>query len=111
MTPEAVPLRSGAIGEDGEVTGGLVEPGELQLHILRHTFWSLSGERGGVGGGEIPPYRSAAYGIVDDDKAPRLAEPDRGCQGGERDQPLDRARRQRIPAKPPHVAPPDQQRP
>lgn len=111
VTPETIPLRGRAVGEDGDVTGGLVEPGELQLRILRDAFRSLSGARGGVSGNEISPDCSTAGRIVDDDKAPGLAQPDRGRQGGKLDQPLDRTRRQRIPAKPPYVASPGQQRP
>ena len=106
-----MPLPGFPVGEDREVARRLVEPGELEPGIARGAFRRLGGEGGGVGGGEIAAHRGAPASILDRDKAPGLAEPDRGRERRDLDQPLERAGRQRIGAKPPHVAPPGQQRP
>ena len=47
-----------------------------------------------------------ALGALDEDEPPRLAQADRGGEACRRDQPVERAGRQRIGAEAPHIASP-----
>src|SRR5262249_23488347 len=66
-------------------------------------------ERGPVAGDEICANGRARPGRLDQCEAPRLAQAYRGREAGDLNQPLDRAVRQRITAKVPHITPPAQQ--
>src|SRR5258708_2923490 len=87
----------------------LVEPGELQPGIKRRSAVAVFRQRLGIAGSEILAHRAAPLGIVDNDKAPWLAQTDRRREAGEIVWALEGAIGGTLGAKAPDVAPPDQQ--
>ena len=98
-----------AVGENGEMARRFAQAGELQRGITGRQIAVIGAERLGVAGFEIVQHRLTAPGILDEDEAPGLAEANRGRQARDLDQPLQRARRQRVSAKAADIATPAKQ--
>jgi hypothetical protein len=79
------------IGKNGEMARCVIEPGKLQPSVFRGTFRFLSRKRLCVTGLEITPDCGTPQRIINEDKAPRLAQPHRWRETGEFEQLLDRA--------------------
>src|SRR5580704_13333902 len=108
VAAEAVALGRRAIGEHRQVTGRLVQAGELELRIEAGAVAALRGERLRVAGCKIPPDGGADRAVLDDDEAPRLAQADGRREAGKLDQRFQGAVRQLIAPEAPDVAAPNE---
>src|SRR6185437_352947 len=107
-TPEAVALRGRGVGEYRKMAWRFGEAGELELRVETGAFVLLRGERCGIAGFEIALDRRATRRILDNDKAPRLAQAHRGSKTSKLDERLQRAAGQWIAAKAADIAAPEQ---
>src|SRR5262245_57362427 len=91
------------------MTRGVVQAREFEPGVCGRALLILRGEGRGVAAFEIPPNGGAMARVVDDHKAPRLAQPHRGGKTRDVDQPLQCPRRQRAASKASNVSSPDEQ--
>jgi len=91
LAPQAVASGGVPVGKNGEMTGRVIEPGELQPSVLRGALWGLAGKRLCVAGSEITPDCGTTQRIINKDKPPRLAQPHRWRETNQFEQLLDRA--------------------
>src|SRR6202030_750899 len=108
VAAEAVALGRRAIGEHRQMTGRLLQARELELRVEAGPVAALRGERLRVAGCEILPNGGAGRGVLDDDKAPWLAQAYGRRETGKLDQRFQRAARQRIAPETPDIAAPDE---
>src|ERR1700719_4911448 len=108
VAAEAVALGRRAIGEHRQVTGRLLQARELELRVEAGPIAALRGERLRVAGCEILPNGGAGRGVLDDDKAPWLAQAYGRRETGKLDQRFQRAARQRVAPETPDIAAPDE---
>src|SRR5262249_45062399 len=98
-----------AIGEHRDVARRFFEAGEFERRVTLRGLARISRKRLPVAGAEVVDDSAAPRGGLDDDEAPRLAQPARGGQAGDFDRPVDRAGRQWLAAETAHVAAPDEE--
>jgi hypothetical protein len=103
--------RTALTTEYGQVTGRLAQPGQFQSGVSARQLASKFPERIAIAGLEIVDHPLPAAGVIHHHEAPRLRKPDGRRLASDLDQPLQRARRQRVRAKPAHVAAPAEQVP
>src|SRR3984893_17944865 len=108
VAAEAVALRRRAVGKHRQMTGRLVQAGELELGVKAGAVAALRGERLRVAGCEILPDGGADRSVLDDDKTPWLAQAHGRRETGKLDQRFQRAARQRVAPETPDIAAPDE---
>src|ERR1700683_1164464 len=101
-------LLSCAIGKNGEMRWRLLQSGEFELRIKGRSRWRLGRQRLGIAAGKNLPDLGANRLIVDNDKPPRLAQPDRRSEARKFNEVFKRTGRQPIAAEMPYIAPPPQ---
>src|ERR1700722_8077715 len=82
---------------------------QLQAGIQRRALTRIAGERARVAGLETGPHGGTARRVIDNHKAPRLAQTHRRSRGSEVEDFVQHAGRQRLRPEPPHIAPPAEQ--
>ena len=78
VTSEAMPLHGGAIGEYRELSGRVIQAGELEPGIGSCSVLTLRRQCVGVATLEIYPNGGATGRIIDDHETPGLAQSNRG---------------------------------
>ena len=98
-----------AVDKHGELTRRFIQPGEFEPRVEARTFLALRGECFGIARLEILPDRKAGPVIVDDDKAPGLAQTNRWRETRQIDKRFQRPWRQWIAAEAPDIAAPSEE--
>ena len=109
MAAETMTLPGHGVSEHRQLAGRPIQTGKLQARIVPGPFGGLHGQCGGVAVEEIAAQCGATRRQIDQHEAPGLAQTDRRSEAGKSDQPLDHSLRQRVAAKPSHVATPGEQ--
>lgn len=101
--------RRAPVAEDREMHRRLVQPGKLQPGIEAGTLAVIALQRFPVAAHEVLAHRHAGLRRLDQDEAPRLAEPDRRGKAGEIQEMAQDGGVGTVAAEAPDVAPPAQQ--
>src|SRR5262249_40047658 len=96
------------LGEDRDLARSLFEAGKLELRISRRKMIGIGLQRIGIARPEVIKHGAAAGRIVDNDKGPRLTETNRPSQTRQVDEAFNCTGWQRLGAKAPYIATPDQ---
>jgi hypothetical protein len=86
-------LLNRAIGKNGEVRWRLLQSGEFKLRVKRRSRGRLGRQRLSIAARKNLPDLGAKRLVVDNDKTPRLAQPDRRSEARKLNEVFERTRR------------------